>query len=36
MFRQDFTCPVLLEITPLLFRVPGCHRLWPAFPGAFR
>ena len=33
MFKQDFTCPVLLEITTLVFRVPGFHRLWPAFPG---
>ena len=33
MFKQDFTCPVLLAITQLIFRVPGCHRLWPAVPG---
>ena len=34
-FRQDFTCPVLLDniydkVAPL--GIPGYHRLWPVFP----
>ena len=36
-FAQDFTCPALLGI-PLGvsdLRVPGCHRLWRAFPRRF-
>ena len=36
-FPQDFTCPTVLGI-PLGVvdvRVPGCHRLWRAFPGRF-
>jgi hypothetical protein len=36
-FAQDFTCPALLGI-PLGvsgLRVPGCHRLWRAFPCRF-
>jgi hypothetical protein len=32
MFRQDSTCPALLEDFFGLLPVPGCHRLWPAFP----
>ncbi len=36
-FPQDFTCPAVLGI-PLGVvdvRVPGCHRLWRAFPDRF-
>jgi hypothetical protein len=36
-FPQDYTCPTVLGI-PLgvaNVRVPGCHRLWRAFPGHF-
>ena len=35
MFRQDFTCPALLE--HILTRLPirGYHPLWPAFPHRF-
>ena len=36
-FAQDFSCPTLLGI-PLGvsgLRVPGCHRLWRAFPRRF-
>ena len=35
MFRQDFTCPALLE---RLFILPvrGCHPLWPTFPDGSR
>src|SRR5260370_33973541 len=32
MFRQDFTCPALLESDAVL-RLRGCHPLWPPFPG---
>src|ERR687898_249190 len=32
MFEQGFTCPALLEDTPQLLPVRGCHPLWPAFP----
>ena len=31
IFRQDFTCPALLERWPFL-RLRGCHPLWPGFP----
>ncbi len=34
-FRQDFTCPVLLDNIHdkvALLYVPGYHRLWPDFP----
>ena len=31
MFRQDFTCPALLESLADL-RLRGCHPLWPGFP----
>ncbi len=34
IFRQDCTCPALLEDTISRFPVRGCHPLWPAFPGA--
>jgi hypothetical protein len=32
MFRQDFTCPALLEDDAKLLPVRGCHPLRPAFP----
>ena len=35
IFRQDFTCPALLNVRlvlPLIFRVRGYHPLWPDFP----
>ena len=32
MFRQDITCPALLDIHMKCFRVQGYHLLWPAFP----
>src|SRR6267142_7234706 len=35
IFRQDFTCPALLNVRsvlPVSFRVRGYHPLWPAFP----
>ena len=35
IFRQDFTCPALLNVRsvpPDSFRVRGYHPLWPAFP----
>ena len=32
MFRQDSTCPALLEDRPHPLPVRGCHPLWPAFP----
>ena len=35
IFRQDFTCPALLNVrlVPLVsFRVRGYHPLWPDFP----
>ena len=38
IFRQDFTCPALLNVRsvpPDSFRVRGYHPLWPAFPGRF-
>ena len=31
MFRQDFTCPALLESVAVL-RLRGYHPLWPTFP----
>jgi hypothetical protein len=34
MFEQDFSCPALLEDFFGLLPVPGCHRLWRAFPDA--
>jgi hypothetical protein len=36
MFRQDFTCPALLEDARVSLPVRGYHPLWPAFPGRFR
>ena len=36
IFRQDFTCPALLNVRsvpPDSFRVRGYHPLWPTFPG---
>src|SRR5258706_4290406 len=35
IFGQDSTCPALLVprlVSPLPFRVRGCHPLWPDFP----
>ena len=32
MFRQRFTCAVLLVSSLITFRVRGYHPLWPAFP----
>ena len=32
MFRQDFTCPALLEDQRPFLPVRGCHPLWPDFP----
>ena len=32
MFRQDFTCPALLEPEPCCLSVRGYHPLWPNFP----
>ena len=32
MFRQDFTCPVLLEDPINYLYVRGYHPLWPTFP----
>ena len=34
MFRQDCTCPALLEDLFQLLPVRGCHPLWRAFPDA--
>ena len=31
MFRQDFTCPALLE-SVANWRLRGYHPLWPTFP----
>ena len=36
MFRQDFSCPALLEDSRSALPVRGCHPLWPVFPGPFR
>jgi len=33
-FRQDFSCPALLEDSFGLLPVPGCHRLWRVVPDA--
>ena len=32
MFRQDFSCPALLEDAHRSLPVRGCHPLWPVFP----
>ena len=32
IFRQDITCPVLLNVCKQLLRVRGYHPLWPLFP----
>src|SRR6185503_4839949 len=35
-FPRDFSCPAVLRNLsnePAPFRLPGCHRLWPAVPG---
>ncbi len=31
IFRQDFTCPALLN-TSFTLPIRGCHPLWPCFP----
>ncbi len=33
-FPPDCTCPAVLgyQLGPFAFHLPGCHRLWPAFP----
>ena len=31
-FRQDFTCPALLENSLNHLPIRGCHPLWPLFP----
>ena len=33
-FRQDFSCPALLEDLMEPLPVRGCHPLWPVFPDA--
>ena len=35
-FRQDYTCPALLEDRREAVPVRGYHPLWPAFPEPFR
>ena len=32
MFRQDCTCPALLEIFDWFISIRGCHPLRPGFP----
>ena len=34
MFRQDFTCPALLEDLKEALPIRGYHPLWRAFPDA--
>ena len=34
IFRQDYTCPALLEDDRSALPVRGSHPLWPAFPDA--
>ena len=34
IFRQDYTCPALLEDRQSFLPVRGCHPLWRAFPDA--
>ena len=34
MFKQGFTCPVLLDRPMRSFRVLGYHQLWHDFPDA--
>ena len=34
MFRQDFTCPALLEDADSTLPVRGYHPLWRTFPDA--
>jgi hypothetical protein len=36
MFRQDFTCPALLEDESEELSVRGYHPLRPCFPDRFR
>ena len=35
MFRQDFTCPALLEDQVWALPIRGYHPLWPVFPDSF-
>ena len=35
MFKQDFTCPALLEDYKRNLPIRGYHPLWPAFPDSF-
>src|ERR1700761_548812 len=35
MFRQDFTCPALLEPAAYYLPIRGCHPLWLSFPADF-
>ena len=38
MFRQGFTCLALLVpalVSPVRFRIRGCHPLWRTFPDPF-
>ena len=35
-FRQDFTCPALLEDSKSALPIRGCHPLRPVFPEPFR
>ena len=34
MFKQDFTCPALLELKLNALPIRGYHPLWPTFPGS--
>jgi hypothetical protein len=34
MFRQDYTCPALLEDGKSALRIRGYHPLWRTFPSA--
>jgi len=34
IFRQDFTCPALLEDIQHKLPIRGYHPLWPAFPNS--
>ena len=35
MFRQDYTCPALLEDQTYDLRIQGYHLLWRIFPDTF-
>lgn len=32
IFKQDFSCPALLNMLTLMFRIQDYHLLWSAFP----